>query len=171
MAPDLSMLVDVVDDDNQPVGTVRRRELFANAKNFRTVHILLFCGGQLLMQKLPADHLRSPGKLGSSVAGYVRAGESYDQAAQRKLTSELFSLLPIHDAGEFRMSDLDASKFVRVYWGSIEAIPDFDRQEIDEVVLVDVSQIRQQLQSEPILFTDTFVEVFRYFDARHPIAR
>ena len=109
--------------------------LFNEKLNFRTVDVLLLdAKGRLLLQKLPDDHLRSPGKLGASVAGYLLAGEDYAEAAQRKMKSELGLSASLIYLGEVSMEDDGCRKFVGVFTGRIDRSPSFDRNEIEEIV-------------------------------------
>src|SRR5438067_12996334 len=84
------MVIDAVDQSDSFIGPVRRNEVFRRRVNFRVVHILLFDRrGQLLVQQLASTRTRHSGYWGSSVAGYIFAGESYEAAAQRRLGEEI----------------------------------------------------------------------------------
>lgn len=55
-----AMVIDVVDGNNVPVGTISRGRVLASHKNFRTVHIILKDKeDNFLLQKLRNDHPRS----------------------------------------------------------------------------------------------------------------
>jgi len=84
-APGSTSLIDAVDDANEPVGAVARGDVFRLKANFRTVHVLVFNqAGDLLLQRLSATRERHPLMWGSSVAGYLHAGEDYLAAGQRR---------------------------------------------------------------------------------------
>src|SRR4051812_14490778 len=107
------MQVDIVDLGNRPIGRSVRSDLFTKRQNFRTVHVILESRiRQIILQKLPLSHTRSPGRLGSSVAGYLQAGESYEDAAYRKLYDELRLSVPLRRLGEIDMIDNGPHKFV-----------------------------------------------------------
>lgn len=111
------MLVARVDHRDRPIDVIPRSEVFEQAANFRVVHILIEDPKRgFLIQKLPASHPRHPGYWGSSVAGYVAAGESYLQAARRKLVEEVGIVLPdLKHLGKFAMQDEGCTKFVSVF--------------------------------------------------------
>jgi isopentenyl-diphosphate delta-isomerase len=116
--PRLNMIVDALDDQGNVVGQLPRRELPRTAC-FRVVHVLVVNPlGSILVQKI-AKPLRHAGQWGSSVAGYLHAGESYRQAAKRKLRDELgirgFEAGALTVLPETRMRDLGVTKFIGVF--------------------------------------------------------
>src|ERR1700747_2339042 len=99
-APRASALIDRVDPADRPVGKVRRGEVFEKRAGFRVVHVFVFdWEGQLLLQQLGRHRDRNPLKWGSSVAGYLNAGEDYLEAAQRRLREELRLETPLAKFG------------------------------------------------------------------------
>src|SRR4051812_14416667 len=85
-----AMLIDRVDRSDAVIGPIERRRVFELRANFRVVHVFVLDGrGRLLLQQIPHGGKRHPGHWGSSVAGYVFAGEGYDEAARRRLGQEL----------------------------------------------------------------------------------
>lgn len=159
---DTSVLVDVVDTDNHPIGFAPRGAVLSEHLNFRTVHILLQTpAGEIVLQHLPYDHARSPGQLGSSVAGYVRAGEGYEEAARRKLWDELHVEAGLDWLGESRMRDEKSLKFVGVYTGRLTTEPRYDPQEIQGLVRIAPHELHKLVRETPQAFTRTFLHVYR----------
>ncbi len=162
-----SMIVDVVDDRNRAVSRAERRELLPKGLNFRTVHILLFDReNQIFLQRLVAQHPRSPSRLGSSVAGYLRANETYFHAARRKLREELSIPARIRSVGQFEMNDEGSRKFVGVYVGRTLRKPTIADDLVKELVLMTEANIRKLIHRNPAAFTTTFVSVYDYFRRR-----
>jgi isopentenyldiphosphate isomerase len=76
-----TQVIDAVDAHDQVVGTIRRGDIFVQRVNFRVVHAFVFNPDDaILLQHLAPQKPRHPLAWGSSVAGYVASGESYDQA-------------------------------------------------------------------------------------------
>lgn len=98
-------LVDVVDPSDRVVGSVPRKNLLSSGANFRVVHILVFNRVRELLLQCIAPGLRHEGMWGASVAGYVLAGESYEQAAARKLENELGVRVPLTSLCKSSMLD------------------------------------------------------------------
>jgi isopentenyldiphosphate isomerase len=160
----LAMTVDVVDQENRVVAKAARRALLEKGLNFRTVHVLLFDEeGQLVLQRLSAQHLRSPNRLGSSVAGYLYSEESYFQAATRKLKEELRVTARIRNIGEFRMTDEISQKFVGVFVGTLRQRPVIVDDQIAELIYMLPTGIDSLMNADPARFTPTFVLVYEHF--------
>ncbi|MBZ5728571.1 MAG: NUDIX domain-containing protein [Acidobacteriia bacterium] len=118
------MLIDTVDDQDRATGVIKRSEALLRHVGFRVVHILLFNHqGDLLLQQLALTRPRHPGAWGSSVAAYVAAGETYWQAAQRRLPQELGVTAQLRELGKTTMLDEVAKKFITVYTGSTDGVP------------------------------------------------
>lgn len=161
---DLGMFVDTVDQNNRIVGQTRRKDLFFEKKNFRTVHILLFTKeDEIILQLLPKNHPRSPNLLGSSVAGYLFANESYFHAARRKMVDELDTTVRIKNIGTYRMSDEGCNKFVGIYIGSLNRPVNFNKKSISDLIYMETKALEAQLDAEPSAFTETFLFVYKNY--------
>ncbi|HYO53456.1 NUDIX hydrolase [Archangium sp.] len=165
------MLLDQVDGRDRPVGHIRRADIFKKRANFRVAHILLFSpDGRLLLQKIAPTHNRHPGYWGSSVAGYVKAGESYENAARRKLQEELgIEDIPLKRLGKISMLDEGAKKFIVIftatYGGALQPNPE------DFAALEFVSLNQFQAKKVKRRFTPTFEHVLQYLFDKLPAAK
>lgn len=170
VAADVHMIVDVVDDGNQRAGVAERGSLLERGLNFRTVHILLFAStGRLILQRLRPNHPRSPAKLGSSVAGYLAAGESYEGAAHRKLRKELGINAALRYLGETTMLDERSRKFIGVFVGHLgqgAPRPRPETETIEELLDLPIEIIDRMTAEAPEKFTDTFLVVYGFFRSR-----
>src|SRR5436305_161713 len=80
--PTPNSLIDRVDDQDRPIGVIERGRALEEGVNFRTVHVFVFDHqGRLLIQQLSQTRERHAMQWGSSVAGYLHAGESYEDGA------------------------------------------------------------------------------------------
>ncbi len=81
---------DVVDEQDQVIGTETRGTVHARNLRHRAIHIFVFNPrGELFLQKRSPWKDKHPGKWDSSAAGHLDAGETYAAAAQRELVEEL----------------------------------------------------------------------------------
>lgn len=162
---DTDQRVDVVDDANRVIGVSRRSDVLPNGLGFRTVHVFVFDReNRLLLQQLRDDHPRSPGKYGSSVAGYLSAGETYFMAAQRKTLSELGICPELRWLGDFRMQDRRSNKFIGLFVAKVfNDSLSFDRDVIRDVIAVDLDQLDVLVKADPNRFTPTFLETYDHF--------
>jgi isopentenyl-diphosphate Delta-isomerase len=159
--------VDVVDPSDRVVGSLPRRKLSSSGANFRVVHILLFNPhGELLLQCI-ARGLRHEGMWGSSVAGYVLAGESYDQAAARKLENELGVRTPLTSLGKSSMLDGSSEKFIGLFEAVYDGPLTPDPNQISQLVQLPLATLAHERQAGLRAFTPTFLHVLdTYLAAR-----
>jgi isopentenyl-diphosphate Delta-isomerase len=168
-APDTTMIVDVVDDHNRVVARADRTTLLRDHLNFRTVHILLLdSAGRLILQHLNSSHPRHPNRIGSSAAGYLRAGESYRAAARRKLKAELGIRSGLTYLGEIEVPDEGSRKFVGIFSGKVTQPPTIADPFIAELVVFDRTSLSQLIADSPQSFTPTFIFVYERFRAQRP---
>ncbi|MBI5606718.1 MAG: NUDIX domain-containing protein [Deltaproteobacteria bacterium] len=82
--------LEVVDENNQVIGTASRWEIHQKALRHRSVHIFIFNSrGDLYLQKRSPDKDQYPEHWDSSAAGHTDPGESPLETAQRELMEEL----------------------------------------------------------------------------------
>lgn len=156
------VLVDRVDLSDRPVGRMPKEEVFAERANFRVVHILLFDRkGQVLLQKIASTKKRHPGYWGSSAAGYVHSGESYEDAAKRVLQRELGVSAPLQFMGKTVMSDEGCRKFIGVFTTRYEGPVKPEIDSVDEVRYAPMTEIRP-MKNNGHRFTPTFLYVWNY---------
>ena len=95
MPQNLDELFDIVDENDQPVGTMPRREVHRLKQRHRAVHLLVVNReGKIFLHKRSMKKDLFPGVWDSSAAGHVGAGEDYDSTAVRELEEELGVKLP-----------------------------------------------------------------------------
>jgi isopentenyl-diphosphate delta-isomerase len=165
-APTANSLLDRVDAADRPIGVVKRADVFhlGPDSGFRVVHILVVNrAGHLLLQQVGSKRERSPMRWGSSVAGYVFAGESYADAAERRGREELGLESKLRKLGSLRMSDNDTTKFIELFQVNAETAENREPDLIQEIRFWTMSDIERTLSAEPQQFTETFPVVYRLF--------
>jgi isopentenyldiphosphate isomerase len=160
-----AMIIDAVDQADNPVGTIPRAEVFRKHANFRVSHVLIFNSrGDMLLQRLALSRNRNPGAWGSSVASYLFSSEDYEEAAQRRVGEELgISDLPLVPLGKTEMVDDGCLKFISVFQSFDEGPFRYDPSHIDRVEFVPVPEIRRMIESGSRTFTPTFLRVFEFY--------
>ena len=160
------MLIDTVDDQDNVIGTIKRSDALRQHANFRVVHLLLFNHeGKLLLQQLAYTRERHPGAWGSSVAAYVRSGESYRQAAQRRLLQELGITTSLDDLGKTSMIDEASKKFITVYAGTTDGPFAYDHDHIAQLDYREIADVNALQASGARTFTPTFLHVLNFYQA------
>lgn len=159
------MLIDAVDHADRPIGTIQRNKVLSSRQGFRVVHGFIFDeSDKLLLQQLSRDRERHPLHWGSSVAGYLFSGETYDQAIKRRLAQELglIGQTPTR-YGKTSMKDEGSLKFIELYTLSSGGPFTPDRHHIEQLEFVAVQHIAMMRLSGERQFTPTFLHVLDFF--------
>lgn len=163
-APTKTSLIDQVDQADHRVGVIPRGRALALGANFRTAHAFVFGrDGRLLLQRLAPARERHPSRWGSSVAGYLFAGEDYEHAVRRRLAEEIGVEAPVAFVAKMPMQDEQSTKFVALYRCVTE---DVEIREPDHIAAVRWwrrAEVEDAIKRSPDLFTPTFVSLFRRF--------
>jgi isopentenyl-diphosphate delta-isomerase len=164
----LDAMVDVVDGHDQVVATAARRKLLPAGVNFRVVHIFLFNSQNELLLQLIAPGLRHEAMWGSSVAGYVHSGESYEAAAARKLRDELGVSIPLQSLGKTSMLDNSSTKFIGFYTCEYDGPLSPDPAQISALRFESLHAIATERQRSNQTFTPTFLYLLdHYLSGKH----
>jgi isopentenyldiphosphate isomerase len=157
-------IIPKVDDTDRVIGTFNRRDIPRSPANFRVVHLFAFnANGELLMQHIASGH-RSEGKWGSTVAGYVLAGETYEDACARKVRNEVrLDDIAVSCIGKTSMGDLGAQKFITLYQAKIDQIPNFDRDQITDMKFVPLTALRHHAHQRPEAYTATLHHLLSFY--------
>ncbi len=83
-------IFDVVNERDEVIGQLPRREVHRQNLRHRAVHVLLFNGrGEVFLQQRSLTKDNSPGVWDSSSSGHLDAGEDYDDCTRREVREEL----------------------------------------------------------------------------------
>lgn len=168
-------LVDIVNQQGEPVGQKRRRDINKEVDIHHSVQTLLVTpDGQVVLTKiLRRDDLPNiyADKLGLPVATIRRSNENADQAALRSLSRELF----IDGAEVFHLGDkfLTLSDGRQTYLSGyyLMGMPPqtFSKTDIGGLVVLDPSQLHQDLAQTPECFAPTLVAFWEQFSDQLPL--
>ena len=156
-------IVVIVDEHNQVVGAVPRREMRAKRLAHRSTYILVFNPrGELYVQKRALTKDVFPGYFDVAAGGVVLAGETYEQGAERELEEEMgIRSIPLNRLFDFYFEDehtrLWGCAFSCVYDGAVV----LQEEEVESGAFVPVSDILQRADSEP--FTPDGMYVLRRY--------
>ena len=158
-------VLDRVNEQDQPVGTIRRADVFRAHANFRVAHVFIFDGaGNLLLQRLAPGRSRHPGRWGSSLAAYVAAGESYTDAATRRLSEELgVANVGLQEIGKTSMTDEGSVKFITLYEAKSDGPFHLDPSHISEIAPFALDHVRSWSAQDSGAFTPTFLHLLDFY--------
>jgi isopentenyldiphosphate isomerase len=161
-----NMILDQVNPADEPVGRIRRRDVFAEHAGFRVAHVLVFDtgGDHLLLQRLALRRERNPGAWGSSVAAYLFASENYEKAAYRRLSEELgVTGAALSFLGKTSMNDDGCLKFISLFAAKCDGPFRINRSQIAKVQFESIPTIQRMIKDGSRRFTPTFLHVFRFY--------
>ncbi|MBI3797599.1 MAG: NUDIX hydrolase YfcD [Deltaproteobacteria bacterium] len=159
-------IVTIVDEHNQVVGAVPRREMRARNLPHRSTYILVFnAQGELYVQKRTMSKDVFPGYYDPATGGVVLAGESYEQGAVRELAEEMgIRDVPLTWLFDFYFTD----EHTRVWGGAFSCVYDgevsLQAEEVESVALMTVEEILRRSVTEP--FTPDGLYVVRRYTGK-----
>lgn len=161
-------IIDRVDDDDIPVEEISRAEALDKGANFRTVHVFVFDShGALLLQRLAPLRERHAGRWGSSIAAHLHAGESYREAAVRRLGEELGLRRPLQRIGKTALREGRGTKFVELYTTYDGAAQIGEPDHISDLRFWPMGQLPAAISTQPEHFTPTLRHLVRFYLGAH----
>jgi isopentenyl-diphosphate Delta-isomerase len=114
-----------------------------------------------------AAALGHPSYWGSSVAAYIFAGESYREAAERRLREELgIRRVALEFVGKTSMVDQASRKFIAVFTGRYDGPFIFDRRHIATLEFLSLHAIHALHTTGSRKFTPTFLKVLSFYESK-----
>jgi len=159
---------DVVDDNDEVIGTATRGEVHEKQLKHRAVHVFLFDKkGNLLLQK--RSHLKDvhPRAWDSSAAGHLDSGEDYASSAAREVVEETgLEGVALEEVGKLAPSDATGWEFVTLFRGDYRGKPEFPASEVEAMLAFPLEEIRAWVERCPQDFATGFLECLRLFEEK-----
>jgi isopentenyldiphosphate isomerase len=156
---------DVVDDQDNVIGTAFRRDIHRRKLRHRAVHIFwLRPDGALSLQRRSYAKDNCPGQLSSSCAGHVDAGEDYHAAAVRELQEELGIAVGPAELTEIDYAPCHAElghEFVRCYLLLGLHPVTLAEHEVDSLVWRTPREVEAWARRSPDLFASPLLHLLR----------
>ena len=161
---------DVVNERDEVIGQLARREVHRQGLKHRAVHVLIFnARGELFLQKRSLKKDNHPGVWDSSAAGHLDTGEDYDVCAMREVQEELGIKLPCVPQRVLRVNACEETgqEFVWVYRCEHEGPFQLHPEEIDEGAWFTLEKIRSWIREGPGDFAPGFLCIWRQLFRSH----
>jgi 16S rRNA (adenine1518-N6/adenine1519-N6)-dimethyltransferase len=153
-------IFDVVDAQDQVIGSERRDTVHVNNLRHRAVHVWIFNErGELFLQKRSPWKQIHPDLWCSSAAGHVDSGESYEEAAHRELGEEIGVQSRLLRFWSIQASLENGHEFLEVFIGSSEGPYCCASGEVEAGSFFPITQIQHWLEASPEDFTPVFKSI------------
>jgi isopentenyl-diphosphate delta-isomerase type 1 len=160
-------MLDVVNDADEVTTQSMRSVVHELGLLHRGAHVFLFTPeGDLLIQKRSADRPQYASLWDCSVSEHVKAGESYQEAAERGLREELgvkgIALQPLVKFKlNYGQNDNEISVVYKGCASSPEIFPDPD--EIDSVLWLSMDELKNLMEMQNPKFSAWFLEIMQWY--------
>ncbi len=157
-------MVDIVDENDNVIGTAPRKGIHNTGKLHRAAHIfLLDSNGRMWLEKRAMHCDSYPGYYSSSVAGHISSGEDYLTGAQREAEEELgIKGLELRLLHRFPPSVESMNEFISLYSATSDAtpIPSGDTERFD---LFAPDEIERMIHEGNEKISKAFIRLFEWY--------
>lgn len=159
----------LVSEKDEILGVMDKMQAHENGILHRAFSVFLFNDkGEMLLQKRAADKYHSPNQWTNAVCSHPRMGETYMEAAQRRLKEELgietpityrFNFLYKADVGQ----NLWEHELDHVFTGNFEGEFKLNEEEVSEVRYISIDELDKEMSANPENFTQWFKIILKEY--------
>jgi isopentenyl-diphosphate Delta-isomerase len=152
----------LVDESDQPLGTMEKMEAHRRAVLHRAFSVFIFnSSGEMLLQQRAPDKYHSAGLWTNACCSHPRPGEDTREAAVRRLREELGFTTNLEKLFDFTYKSefdngLTEYEFDHVFVGTYDEAIYANKTEVSDCRYYSTENIRELLQHEPDKFTSWF---------------
>lgn len=143
-------ILDVVNDEDEVIGSAVKQQIYAEKLCHRIVHVLVFNeNNELALQLRGPSVSYLPLHWSTSVGGHVDTGESYETAALREMQEELGIQVPVFEFKkyQFELPDSGLKKFLGVFRATYSGKMNPGEREVADVVWKSLDEVQQMIVS------------------------
>lgn len=157
-------VIEVVDSDDNVIGTEFRGEVHKKRLMHRAAHVFLFNKrGKIYIQLRSANKDNHPGKLDSSAAGHVDPGESYHQAAARELAEEIGIRADVAEVLRLPASEITDNEHTVLFEAFTDSEPVPNGDEIEWARFMTKEEVTRLIEESPESFVPGFTLLWREY--------
>jgi len=166
----MSEKVQIVDENDQAIGSATREETWAKGLYHQTIHIIITDkAGNILLQKRSSQKKLYPNRWTNAVSGHVDEGETYETSASRELLEEIGISIPLKYLGKFVFHHEGDGKIINQFNGVFRGeIPHetslvLAPEEVSETKWFTKDELAHKITTKPNDLTPAAQEVIRRF--------
>ena len=165
------MDVILVDEQDQPVGSMEKMEVHQKALLHRAFSIFIFNSrGEMLLHKRADKKYHSAGLWTNACCSHPRPGEDTLAAAEKRLREEMGIVTPLTKAFDFVYragfdNGLTEYEFDHVFVGAYNGEIFPDDEEVSDYCFKTIDEIKSSIQSHPQKYTEWFKIAFPKMEA------
>lgn len=152
----------LISENDEVLGLMEKMQAHENGILHRAFSVFLFNDkGEMLLQKRAADKYHSPNQWTNACCSHPRSGETYLEAANRRLKEELgieteltpkFHFIYKADVG----GNLWEHELDHVFIGNFQEDFDLNKDEVAEVRYISMEDLDREIKENPENFTEWF---------------
>lgn len=142
-------LLDVVDENDEVIGTATQEEALKNKLRRRIVHVLMFDKkGRIALQMRGKKCSFCAHHWSTSVGGHVQSGESYEQAANREFKEELGTMNKLSFfSKDYFISETGLQMFLVTYKTIFEGPFELEVGKVDKIEYFTIEEIKKMINN------------------------
>ena len=150
----LGEILEIVDENNNVIGTETRKKIHEVMLMHRAVHILVVNSKEeILLQQRSEKKDTYPGYYTTSACGHLDVGEDYLTAAKRELQEELGFEGELKKALSVAGQETTNKEFVETFLFKTDEEPVFPKEEISKIKYFPIKDLEELIASDSIKLT------------------
>ena len=152
----------LVSENDEVLGLMEKMQAHENGLLHRAFSVFLFNkNGDMLLQKRASEKYHSPEQWTNACCSHPRNGETYEEAAKRRINEELgidcelqkkFWFIYKADVGQ----NLWEHELDHVFTGIYEGEFNLNKEEVAEVRYISIKKLDEEIKQNPEYFTEWF---------------
>ncbi|MFY0652728.1 MAG: isopentenyl-diphosphate Delta-isomerase [Cyclobacteriaceae bacterium] len=167
----------LVDEFDNPIGTMEKLEAHGSGQLHRAFSILIFNSkGQLLLQKRAESKYHSGGLWTNTCCSHPRPDENTDQAAKRRLEEEMGLSADLQWCFSFQYeidfdNGLTEHELDHVFIGKSDSTPEISNDEASDYKYVDLAWLKVDMKENPSNYTHWFGIIMSKLDQHYEVVK
>jgi len=152
----------LVNIDDEQIGTATKETAHKLALLHRAFSVFVYNENKMLLQRRSIHKYHSGGLWSNACCSHPRNGKKLNVSVDNRLMEELGIRCPVQECFSFTYfsqysEELFEYEFDHVFIGKYSGKIDFDPEEIEETMWIEIPKLKQWMQKEPRHFSSWFL--------------